>query len=241
MTDTKMVSPRERPMLFSPPMVQANREGRKRTTRRIVKPQPIDFTGLDNADCPANWLLPHAPRKRSITWKRVGPKAKDLWFDELDDLRAYLLEHVCPWRVGDVIWTRERWAVAECYDKIKPSLLNLDQRNIWYYADDGKADQPGADAVRGKWRQSIHMCRRMSRDRYRINDIRVEQVQEIGEYDAQLEGVIPRWPNDVPIVHDGTGGVYIEAFRDLWNTINTGRGFGWPLNPFVFVYSYEDM
>lgn len=70
---------KERPILFSAPMVQAILEGRKTQTRRVVKPQP-DEDGL-------------AKIKDEFVWQDTNG-------------REYRSSHGAP---SDMLWVRETW------------------------------------------------------------------------------------------------------------------------------------
>lgn len=72
---------KERPILFSAPMVRAILEGRKTMTRRAIKPQPVG-----NADV----------QFRVASAVTIAPTGKQL---------------LCPYGVpGDRLWVRETWA-----------------------------------------------------------------------------------------------------------------------------------
>jgi hypothetical protein len=60
---------------------------------------------------------------------------------------------------------------------------------------------------------------------------RIERVQAITENGARAEGVEPtlvghRWH-------------YREAFAELWDRINARRGYGWDVDPWVWVLRFE--
>lgn len=57
--------------------------------------------------------------------------------------------------------------------------------------------------------------------------MRVERVQDISAADKEAEGL--RWD-------EGYGPA---AFEDLWNRINAARGFGWDVNPWVWVLEFQ--
>lgn len=73
-----------RPILFSAPMVRAILDGRKTQTRRIVKPQPTDFT---TGPCPCAGT--------SALWPAV-------------ENRGLVARAVCPYGLpGDRLWVKE--------------------------------------------------------------------------------------------------------------------------------------
>jgi len=71
----------------------------------------------------------------------------------------------------------------------------------------------------------------LSRLWLRVTEVRVERVQDISEEDSLAEGVSACYH-----VGEGYGR---ERFRDLWNRINRSRGYGWELNPWVWVIGFE--
>jgi hypothetical protein len=96
---------KERPILFSGPMVRAILAGRKTMTRRVVKPQP--------------YLL-YRPETYKVVVDEYGQAR---WMDEEGhsehtrgwDNPAYL---ECPYGMpGDRLWVRETWRFGGCGDK----------------------------------------------------------------------------------------------------------------------------
>lgn len=98
---------RERPILFSGPMVRAILEGRKTQTRRMVKPQPEPF-------------MQHMECHRDGTCE-VG---------ESIDAPNYYQIH-CPYgAVGDRLWVRETFCACEMGD-LGPAVRYRADRTDW--------------------------------------------------------------------------------------------------------------
>jgi hypothetical protein len=128
-----------------------------------------------------------------------------------EHMRRGLPLDFCPYgQVGDRLWVRETW---------------LQDGDIYLYkADFGKGVL--SDSWNGHWKPSIHMPRTACRITLEVTNVRVERVQEITRSDAIAEGINPDVSN--PIVN----------FELLWNGINEKRGYGWDVNPWVWVVEF---
>lgn len=220
---------KERPIIFSAPMVRAILEGKKTQTRRGVKP-----------------VLPmHIERLRP--WFREKP---GVWIDA-DGTNE---ERRCPYGVvGDRLWVRETWCLAsDDYgdDNWPPPdgrPSGTYDEKCWY-----RATEPDVEGAEGKspWRPSIFMPRWASRITLEIADVRVERLQDISEEDARSEG-IREVTKDGEVrkfcVYDR--GDYSAtpwadmprsaraAFSALWDSIN-GDG-AWASNPWVWALTFK--
>jgi hypothetical protein len=65
------------------------------------------------------------------------------------------------------------------------------------------------------------MPRRASRITLEITAVRVERLQDISASDAKSEGEER------------------EGFKRLWDSENAKRGFGWEVNPWVWVIEFK--
>lgn len=170
--------PKERPILFSGPMVRAILEGHKTQTRRVL---PI-----------ANFWDPpvtHWEHWFQNRWKPVregvtqGTEAK------------------CPYgKPGDRLWVRERARLVEADDGspfVSGCRPNARVR-VRYEADGTLSDwlpYPTRLASLGVGRCVPNGCyREASRITLEITDVRVERVQAISEEDARAEGFPSRSP-----------------------------------------------
>ncbi len=202
---------KERPILFTGPMVRAILEGRKTVTRRVMKPQP-DFLG--------SMVDPNTP------------------FKTLDaGLHARI---TCPYgEPGDRLWVREAWAADAQVDAIAPSDLSQGEP-IWYPAD-LSVRQTGCSMIsKGRVRPSIHMPRWACRILLEMTAVRVERLQDISEEQALAEGVrgepcdhARQACADIGCWGDTAKG----AFGFLWESLN-GEG-SWAANPWVWVVEFK--
>jgi len=86
MTDPHTLQIKERPIMFSSPMVQAILADRKTMTRRVVKPQPPEGCTIGH----------YSEGDKIIDWVFA-----DEYGDPID------AELKCPYQVGDHLWVRE--------------------------------------------------------------------------------------------------------------------------------------
>lgn len=200
---------KERPILFSAPMVHALLAGTKTQTRRIVKPQ----------DCI------HGPTASGgLFWIPEGMQG-----DPEPNCPTVLASSRCPYgQPGDRLWVKETWKADQIWDGTRP--LDIPEGEAILYT----ADEHATRIVPFGWgrgRPSIFMRRWMSRLTLELTAVRVERLNEISEEDAEAEGVIGLYvqKDDAPS--------RAVAFRDLWESIN-GAG-SWAANPWVWVLSFR--
>ena len=208
---------KERPILFSGPMVRAILSGAKTQTRRVVKPAP-------DAD--------------QVLSMRTGSTGFRFAFDIADFCRTTdgrRLRWEIPYgQPGDRLWVRE--AFMPC--PLENPTTGPSRWNIAYASD---AEQVERQAPAGynpmlynyeRWTPSIHMPRWASRITLEITGVRVERLQAISEADARAEGAIGAVDNSI-----GNNWCARQAFSALWESIN-GPG-SWDANPWVWVVSFR--
>ena len=153
---------KERPILFSAPMVRALLDGSKTQTRRVVKPQPPEVFDLKNHKTESGFV--YAADYAKMT-SDVEKQQRVRWD--------------CPYgQPGDRLWVRETFGHFERNDTLKSG-------DTIYYRADGECLelQP--------WRPSIHMPRWASRILLEVTAVRVERLQDIRDSDALAEGIAP--------------------------------------------------
>jgi hypothetical protein len=182
---------KQRPILFSTPMVQAILEGRKTMTRRVIKPQP----------------------ETTLYDVKMG-----YWSEYPNDLKHPYVK--CKHgEIGDVLYVRETWRKYLSEDGNEIIDFAADDHEMLYLTDgDGFQvfNKDGSEKF-VPYRPGIHLPKKHSRIWLRITDIRVEKLQDISEEDAKKEGV--NSSNYTGIGVDELK-VNRYAFRDLWDKIN---------------------
>lgn len=214
-----MSAHKERPILFSAPMVRALLEGQKTQTRRVVKPGRGQ-EGWLSAEVISK-VVRWAPSKDSWWTMAVGPESRIVHCGhEMDG--GHIGSVRCPYgQPGDRLWVRETFVYRHKHDR-------------FYY----RADHPIYDPYEHNgWKPSIHMPRRASRIALEITDVRVEPLSDISESDAKTEGA--EWLNgDAELgALIGAGPSRREGFAQLWRSIY-GDG-SWAANPWVWVISFR--
>jgi hypothetical protein len=204
-----------KPILFSGQMVRAILDGRKAQTRMVIKPQP-------------------EPYGDSKAW--IHPLIED------EPQFAYHLENAligfAPYQPGDILWVRETWrewheidADCGCGGDYCTCSNTTPPTPACYRADGHTIGLEDREEYGLKWRPPSHMPKWACRLFLRVTNVRVERVQDISEEDARAEGVD---------LKNGIGQLCPRsAFRRLWDSINAKRGYGWGVNPWVWVYEFE--
>jgi hypothetical protein len=221
---------KERPILFSAPMVRAILTGSKTQTRRVVKPTP-----------------------QMVTDKHIAP-----WEGDPAALLRLLQQNKrgCPYgQPGERLWVRETWmpdaprdgswADVQFYGCKNSPLDWIPKRFRKPKHCLHRATWDGHELV--GWNPSIHMPRWASRILLEIVSVRVERLQDISEEDANAEGVELERCCNVSSNSCGThiGGCCgqpktiepIDAYRELWNSINGADA--WDVNPWVWVVEFK--
>lgn len=213
---------KERPILFSGPMVRAILDGTKSQTRRVVRPQP-----------PAGW---HRPC--------VGDDGVASGYCDSDPTNERRCPYGAPgerlyvketcwiwgrWTLNGVTTTgRQRWRFrAEPEHRVRFDRPEQTARR--------ESPQPGFDGLPGwVYRHARFMPRWASRITLEITDVRVERLQDISEEDAKAEGTEPfRLP-----VHPARESLrHVDGYSQLWDSIN-GEG-SWDLNPWVWALTFR--
>jgi len=231
---------KERPILFSKPMVNAILEGRKTQTRRIIK---------------ADWDWASTCRECGGTGKTYLSAGE---FSS-QNCRTCEREPACPYgKVGDRLWVRETWkpdengntcCITYAADEQKIDIENTSEAaDRWLSVRKPNEQYPRMEPA--KWRPSIHMPRWASRIDLEITNVRVERLNDISEQDAAAEGiVIDIFNQGEPPKHGHFDCLrkYVPAFGEfdparykffrLWESIN-GTG-SWNQNPWVWVIEFK--
>lgn len=233
---------KERPILFSAPMVLALLEGRKTQTRRVIKPQP-------EWDAEVKYTRNGGPLAFPIgsLGQQCGPAIL------ADGRKNGWLGIRNPYG-SDRVWVREAWSKWEnggrqiayradgrCFEAMTNS------QGEWMAEDHGGRLNPANPNV--KWKPSIHMYRWMSRITLEITEVRVQRLQEISEADAIAEGLRI---HENPMCSIGVGRYMytafpgqhsrwsldaVTAYRELWESINGAES--WAVNPWVWAVTFK--
>ncbi len=222
---------RMKPILFSTPMVQAILDNRKRMTRRVI------IKKYSNTDI-GMWNGMLCEIQNDTPPPQYNPETK---------ITRHTVKACVPiepkHQVGDILWVRESWRVHENYNGISPRLIPKAMGGDYYGCIDYRANARTEDFW-GPWRPSIFMPYQFARIFLRVTKVRAERLQDISGCDAIAEGT----PYELcggwhPTFSDPDSGGpepdFVEGFKKLWNGLNTDRGYGWDVNPWVWVYEFE--
>lgn len=204
---------KERPIIFSAPMVRAILEGQKTQTRRVIKPQPEIVRDP----------MPTGPVPGSLIRIKLGPGHHRFLGSE------NFTNEFCPYgQPGNRLWVRESFwpafrrtennaGVVYRANYLKPSFLDTTLYS------------------REKiWTSPIYMPRWASRITLEIVAVHVERLQKIAVSDAIAEGIDSDGGDD-----EHRNRSTRENFAISWDALNAKRGFSWESNPWVWVIEFK--
>ena len=169
------INMKERPIIFSGPMVRAILDGRKTQTRRVAQPQPMKGGTIEEL-APGIGVWQCQVEKIAA---RPGVDSRFVGKIGCEDIH-------CPYgRPGDRLWVRESWAPHA--DMPRAAI---------YRCDPGGDYQDNSDGF--CWHPSIHMPRWASRITLEVVSVRVERLDEITPNDCRAEGQ-PIGNNDIGV------------------------------------------
>jgi len=223
---------KERPILFSAPMVLATLAGQKTMTRRVISPRIV-----------RNWDPPRGREDIEAGYPFISWGPNDEYIPVVK---------ICPHgQPGDLLWVKETWRIGAWNED--GGRVAVDYKADGYcrkeWLDVGNTDlfeklwaesamearrkfglqefyrwEPGNSPCR--WRPSIFLPRWASRISLEITNVRVERLQDISEEDAYKEGINRELPG-------------VPAYHALWDMLNKKRGFGWDTNPPVWAIEFK--
>lgn len=258
-----MTEPKERPIIFSAPMVRAILAGTKTMTRRFAYP----------SDAHLKWH-----EERSL-WVMCGN-----WNEETQSFCDRWEKAGARFLPGDRLWVREPWRFigwprdeTECRFRVQyrdgaKLWVNTENEepdkleNYWAQCSDEanaaglKTNESGISLpIEGKtwdescptrWRKAMFMPRWASRITMEITNVRVERVQEITIDDAKAEG-IPEYENEFDPFHSYRSEAWDDMFRNrstvgnfawYWDEIHKKHPERqWDKNPWVWVVEFKKL
>lgn len=230
---------KERPILFSAPMVQAILAGHKTQTRRILKDQP-----------PHNGNIIGPIEFSPVVIKKGEETAGDVVFGVYDEYGEWGTKFPFG-KQSDKLWVKENFKIRPLCSGCYETECDCGHFDVTYMADNKTVGFPEweSDKPFPKRRgviPSIHMNRNISRLNLLIKNIRIEQLGYISDDDCYLEGmqkatkdgVLHKYGRD-PIPWQDWGRTPQLGFRAAWESIN-GVG-SWDLNPWCWVIDFEVM
>lgn len=254
---------KERPILFSAPMVRAILAGQKTQTRRVIQ-SPAKGMQRERMDV-IKYRPPGDPWYKDHVWSMRGRSS--VWGDYTHERFMQFCPHGQP---GDRLWVKETWKArvshscamdaCDCDDVLVSYAAggyarssdhdpeaetgpgDVEERWVSGYEIAAHEDRPGGKewlmpkaAIAGKNVSPLFMPRWASRITLEVVALRAERLQDITEADAKAEGVDAIGINAIP--RNGTL-CYRDDFAQLWDIIN-GKRADWALNPWVWVIEFR--
>lgn len=259
---------KERPILMSTPMVQAVLDGRKIMTRRVAKISTdfplISSVGENGGVYAGRYMGDMDHEWFKCPYGKVGDRLCPLHYGIIGDKEQFSHNGSKDKRGGlveadsggntercscnDRLWVKESFYAYGKYRYTGKLTKNgkreveffdctQDANGTYRYVADESIPKPKS-RFEFDWhrRPSIFMPREASRINLEITGVRVERLQEITEEDANAEGFPDTFRRNGSYESTELGK---WKFIELWDSLNAKRGFGWDVNPWVWVIEFK--
>lgn len=207
---------KERPILYSAPMVLAVNRDIKIHTRRLYKVCKHPDIGCEMAAC------------------------------ELAREPQHVIDRACPYgQPGDRLYVREAWRTDVSLDfmsgtAMAEAAIDAGYAKPWapiqYEADQSRRDWNRVFGVLpstpGRYRHARFMPRWASRTTLEITGVRIERLQDISEADCRAEGCAGGHGSIPGYAYNATPS---EHFQYIWQSV----GGDWAANPWVWVIEFK--
>lgn len=241
-----------KPCLFNTDMTRAILEDRKTATRRCVKYKYDNTEMRMHTDKYGTRLIEiqkdvegetHGKNPDGSTWHKLLP----------------YIEKEPPFKKGDILYVRETWQCwrAHRYEATADIKFRAGGEGVRIQFANGNTDSIDRYdfdtfvnkyfSYYGEWKPSIFMPKEAARIFLKVNNVRVERLQDITEDGAVAEGIYKsncRGCN-APFGCDtcpDEGYDEIDEFVGVWNSTIKKSDlalYGWDANPWVWVIEFE--
>ena len=228
---------RERPIIFQTWGVEAILDDIKHHTRRL--------NGLKEIN--------EEPDRYELDFFKTDPNKNRWAFFEEEENETWNTKKFryvkCPYGVpGDYLWVKETWRLWESAsfsstgEPLDPDIYlgpipkQRGIRSVEYKEESATKEGP--------WRPSLFMPKWASRIKLRIEELRLERLQDISEEDAKEEGIkLPVNQDGVPLLRVSSNRppkdwTFREYFFEKWDEINK-KSYTCDWNPWVWVVVFR--
>ena len=177
-----------------------------------------------------------------------------IYVEDADGIHHNILDTSwTPYKVDDILWLREPAKVIDFVESnVTMKIQYIDKQTKILDIPNRFLDENGY--IKAKWIKQLQgvpngCIKEMARKFYRVTYVRVERLQSISDEDIIKEN--PRLLADMELKryypHNSAYDGYDDSerlkgsFINLWN-LTAKRGINdWKINPYVFVYEYEEI
>ena len=238
-----------KPIIFSDQSIRAILDGEKVQTRRVIRGENLSVVDrwVEPPSYGSRWYGYHGPAACVARKCPFGMPGGQLWVREnwriaslpVDECPAiqYRADDAIEWRdpfaMDDALWEEyENW-----YERMNDQLIeDCERAGLQPNINEEMAYTWTWLSIPTRWRPSIHMPLWASRIALEILRVEVRRLQDISHSGAIAEGAHP-WCREQGYEWSSAKPRY--WFMRMWNSLNQKRGYGWTINPWVWVLTFK--